>query len=336
MAVPRIPDMGAKLLYASAGFCRCLFRLLGRAPKGAWGEVEDDVVRVSFVHEIWVDVEEGGVRSVDAVKLLEVAKDGDFGLFEHLLKTCGDVEYALTLFIQFLPLLHEGLMAHAWVTDEGEAHVCIELRERSPQSLQMALFAISLWERLVRPMAGDKVLFRQIWVPEDLGVLREVVEKRLGCCVLASNRDDLGFVLQTDQFKKQTANEPTKINLFLLAQAEEKLTHVKSKYSFQTRLYSLVREQLLQGKRVTLRDMSRAMGMSPRTLQRKLSQKELFFKDLIEIARREIIENLMSRGEGELLQNREVVSKLGYQSTTSLYRLRERMSIGVKKEFGEC
>jgi len=274
---------------------------------------------------MWNQVEKAETLPIDAFHLLKVYREGDFGLFEHLLKTSEDIEYTLSLFIQFVSLLHEGLVVTAWVSDECEANIRIELSEKTSQNLQIALFVILYFERLARTQVKEGVLFRQVLIPEELESKREVLEKRLDCCVLSSKDDCLGFVVHLDQFKMEKTYAASQINLFLLAQAQTKITPVNGKYSFETKLYGLLREKLAKGDRVSLKGISQSMGMSSRTLQRKLSFKNIYFKDMVEIVRREIIETLMSRGDAELLQNRELLSKLGYQSPTSLYRLRERM-----------
>jgi len=73
----------------------------------------------------------------------------------------------------------------------------------------------------------------------------------------------------------------------------------------------------LAGRRPTLQDVAREIGMSPRTLQRRLGEAEITFQQLVEDTRRELARHYLEHSSVEL---NETAFLLGYEDANSFFR----------------
>jgi AraC-like DNA-binding protein len=76
-------------------------------------------------------------------------------------------------------------------------------------------------------------------------------------------------------------------------------------------------KQSLAGKRPSLQSVARELGISPRTLQRRLTLATVTFQQLIEETRRELARHYLQQGSVEL---KEVSFLLGYEDANSFFR----------------
>jgi AraC-like DNA-binding protein len=73
----------------------------------------------------------------------------------------------------------------------------------------------------------------------------------------------------------------------------------------------------LAGKRPTLQDVAQELGLSTRTLQRRLIESQVTFQQLMENARRELAHHYLKHSAVEL---NEVAYLLGYEDANSFFR----------------
>lgn len=77
----------------------------------------------------------------------------------------------------------------------------------------------------------------------------------------------------------------------------------------------------LAGKRPTLQDVARELGLSARTLQRRLTGVGLTFQQLVQETRRELARHYLKHGKAEL---NETAFLLGFEDANSFYRAFQR------------
>ena len=73
----------------------------------------------------------------------------------------------------------------------------------------------------------------------------------------------------------------------------------------------------MAGKRPTLRDVAQELGITARTLQRRLSDARLTFKELVEGIRRELARHYLKQTKVEL---NETAFLLGFEDANSFFR----------------
>lgn len=80
-------------------------------------------------------------------------------------------------------------------------------------------------------------------------------------------------------------------------------------------------KRTLAGRRPTLQDVAQEIGMSPRTLQRRLGEADITFQQLVEDTRRELARHYLKHSSVEL---NEAAFLLGYEDANSFFRAFQR------------
>lgn len=129
---------------------------------------------------------------------------------------------------------------------------------------------------------------------------REYLEDYLGCPV----EDEAGInaiVLANDDLALPNAVGDDAISRFFDQRVEEMLEEMNSNVPIAFRVKSQIGKNLSGGV-PKLSDVARALGMSARTLQRKLSDEGAVFQDLVDQARRELSERLLRTTQYPLVE----------------------------------
>jgi AraC-like DNA-binding protein len=147
--------------------------------------------------------------------------------------------------------------------------------------------------------------------PED----RELLENHYGCRVrFKAGRNALVFRSSDLDRPFVTHNED------LLAAIGSQLETELQERNVPVNVGELVRQTLKQslaGKRPTLQHIARELGMSARTLQRRLTEDNFTFQQLVENTRRELAHHYLKRTTVEL---NETAYLLGYEDANSFFR----------------
>lgn len=99
-------------------------------------------------------------------------------------------------------------------------------------------------------------------------------------------------------------------------QLEAELRHQLARKTTSEQVKGLVK-RLLAGQRPNIQDIARELHMSPRTLQRRLTEERLTFQQLLEDARRELARHYLLHSSLEL---NETAYLLGYEDANSFFR----------------
>lgn len=94
------------------------------------------------------------------------------------------------------------------------------------------------------------------------------------------------------------------------------LGEVEARSSVAEQVKVMLKRHLASGQ-PGLADIARQMGLSERTLQRRITDEGTTFRDILSDARRELGRHLLADGANDI---EEVACLLGYQDTTSFYR----------------
>jgi AraC-like DNA-binding protein len=99
-------------------------------------------------------------------------------------------------------------------------------------------------------------------------------------------------------------------------QLEAELTHQLAQKTISDQVKGIVKK-LLAGQRPGLRDVARELHLSTRTLQRRLTDEDITFQQLMEGARRELAQHYLLHSSLEL---NETAYLLGYEDANSFFR----------------
>jgi AraC-like DNA-binding protein len=144
---------------------------------------------------------------------------------------------------------------------------------------------------------------------------RELFEPHYGCRV-KFNAGKNALVYQIADLNRPFITHNEDLLTAIGAQLETELQARKSLSDLGDRVkYSLKRS--LAGKRPTLEPIARELGMSTRTLQRRLTEAGVTFQQLVEDTRRELAHHYLKKTTVEL---NETAYLLGYEDANSFFR----------------
>jgi AraC-like DNA-binding protein len=89
---------------------------------------------------------------------------------------------------------------------------------------------------------------------------------------------------------------------------------------FQSRVRTVIEERLPQGTPL-VREVAKALAISPRTLQRRLGEEGVTFQEIVDDVRRDLARAMVESGALPLA---EVASRVGYRQTTALFKSFQR------------
>jgi AraC-like DNA-binding protein len=144
---------------------------------------------------------------------------------------------------------------------------------------------------------------------------RELLETHYGCRAnFKSGRNALIFRASDLELPFVTHN--AELLAMLGPQLDAELDARQSVMSVSDQAKAVIK-RLLAGQRPTIHDVARQLGMSSRTLQRRLTDGGLTFQRLLDEARRELAHHYLAQASLEL---NETAYLLGYEDANSFYR----------------
>ena len=144
---------------------------------------------------------------------------------------------------------------------------------------------------------------------------RELLESHFGCRVrFKADRNALVFRNSDLDRPFVTHNEDllTAIGDHLETELQARRASLNTEEQVKRTL-----KRSLAGKRPTLQHIAQALGMSARTLQRRLTDANVTFQQLVEDARRELAHHYL---EQSIIELNEVAYLLGYEDANSFFR----------------
>lgn len=144
---------------------------------------------------------------------------------------------------------------------------------------------------------------------------RELLEGHFGCRV-RFKADRNALVFRSRDLEQPFSSHNEELVSMLGTQLDLEL---ESKNASRD-LGELVKQTLMRsmaGKRPTLEEVARELGMSSRTLQRRLADSRVTFQELLEAARRELARHYLNR---PVVEFNEVAFLLGFEDVNSFFR----------------
>lgn len=144
-------------------------------------------------------------------------------------------------------------------------------------------------------------------------------ERFFGCPVyFATDRDAIHVSEETLNIPNRQAD--TSISNFFDTKLEEEVSKIENESSLEHRVRSIVSESLCEGIPM-LHDIARHLGMSGRTLQRRLSELGFSYQSLIDDARRQMAKHLLVQTDLSLA---EITFMTGFSDQSAFTRAFKR------------
>jgi AraC-like DNA-binding protein len=144
---------------------------------------------------------------------------------------------------------------------------------------------------------------------------RKLLEAHFGCRVqFGAERN--AVVFRSSDLERPFVTHNAELLALLGPQLERELDARESGQTLGDRVKATVK-RLLAGQRPSIQDVARRLGLSSRTLQRRLTDDGVTFQGLVEGARRELARHYLGQATLEL---NETAYLLGYEDANSFFR----------------
>lgn len=198
-----------------------------------------------------------------------------------------------------------------------------ELARRSVNEYQVAEMLASICQMTRRCLVPRRICFRHS-APRDVSVHQELLGRAPE------------FGARFDGFEAELAwlAEPIRgSNVKLRAYFEKQCERSREAFSSDPAFTALVRQRLaasMHGARLSMAAVARSLGMSPRSLHRRLSDEGTSFNDLLDEVRRHFAEQYLAR---ERLAISEVAYLVGFSDPSAFFKAFRRWTGVTPSEF---
>ncbi|MEO9484108.1 MAG: AraC family transcriptional regulator ligand-binding domain-containing protein [Ekhidna sp.] len=161
--------------------------------------------------------------------------------------------------------------------------------------------------------------------PKDLGSYQEAFQ-----CPVLFNQPYYSITYKTEDLRTRTAKADTSINRFLLERVEEETKGLKvvgNKLAFDVE--KLIKDSLPSGI-PSIHQVGEHMGMSNRTLTRRLSEAGVSFRDLIKKTQEGVAKNLLKNSSRSIA---EIAFETGFSEQSAFNRAFKRWTGLAPVEF---
>jgi AraC-like DNA-binding protein len=144
---------------------------------------------------------------------------------------------------------------------------------------------------------------------------REILEAHFGCRVkFQAGRNALVF--RTSDLERRFVTHNAELLSMIGPRLDAELDARQSRPAISDQVKSALKH-LLAGQRPSIQNVARQLGLSSRTLQRRLTDGGVTFQQMVEEARRELAHHYLGQSSLEL---NEIAYLLGYEDTNSFFR----------------
>mgnify|MGYP003471646392 CR=1 FL=1 len=331
--LPNVPDTSAAQPSYAACMLKPYARLLRRYPQIRPQLIDpldaldpDERVPIAPMLELL----QGAVHLTGDEDLgLKAAREimpGDYGAIEFMASSAGSMRQAIALLGRYLPLVNDALEFSLRVEGE-QALIQLDSRIRLPRAaadFQAAAFYVSTLQRGHSIDPAMEVRFTHAEPADTSEYQRTFAPGRL--CFDAPWS---GFVINARLLDQPFASADPNLNHVLRKYADVLLGKLPKSESLSDRVRALVAERLASGS-PSVTHIARLLGMSRRTLARKLGQEHTSFSDLLEDTRRQLA--LRYVGHHDLALT-EIAFLLGFSQSGPFHRAFKRCTGRTPREY---
>ena len=239
-----------------------------------------------------------------------VANSGSFG---EALTHLSDLQRLWTSSVRFDIGQRRGLVAARY---EFAGELQPGRRRHENEQMLAAILTFARWA-LGEPVAAEEVRFEHA-APDDLSEHRRIFGSRV---VFRASATEILF--SRGLLARPITNADIVLGELIREQAASTLADLQRREPLLDRLAASVRTALAGGLEISLRSQATALGMGPRTLQRRLLQRGLTFSQLTDEVRISEARRLLETSDLALAQ---IAFMLGYSQPSAFHRTFRRLS----------
>jgi AraC-like DNA-binding protein len=274
----------------------------------------DQRVHVSAVHSMLENALRVTQDDLLGVKASRSAERGDFGLFDFILSSAPTVRSALESAERYLRLLSDALAVTLEERDD-RAIVTFESRVVVPPAAEDFTLC-GLIANQVKSWPSGMVDDMDVWFRHAAPARTEEYQQALGRARLHFGAPESGFGFPRRYLEVPLHTRDEKLHVLLRRYADDTLAQLPQSESVTEKVRRVISGQITTGE-FSLHETARKLGMSARTLGRRLTAEGTTFKGLVDETRRELALRYVA---GQELGLAEVALRAGFSETPSFYR----------------
>lgn len=252
-----------------------------------------------------------------ALHLGEATQPRMLGSIGFLMSTAPTLEQAYQTLIDYLPLLFEGAVLQMEQTVDSTV-ITLELNDNDPHAVEYFLACLINWPRW---LIGRQVpaLAVQLTLPEPANI--QPYQQFFAAEVeFGAARNQL--LLSNDYLQLACVDANSEMHHLHREFADSLLSKASLQNALTAQTRNLIRQQLAEGGGCVRREqIAESVGLSLRTLQRKLGQQGSSFQEIYDQTRREVCLQLIQRGQ---LSFGEVSFQLGFSNQSAFQKAFKR------------
>lgn len=261
-----------------------------------------------------------------SLRLAEATQPRMLGSTGFLISTSDTLGKALNILEEYLPILFEGAqlsleaVRHNQDTSSNKQAVRLVLKLEQPEQNIAEFFLACLlnWPRwltgqqipvqrveLAHPEADDPARFRQLFAAE-----------------VSFNAKENAVILPAQYLSLPCTDANRELHHLHKSFADALLGKSQNRNALTAQIRHLIREQIMaQGDAIRREDVARQLGLSLRTLQRKLGELDTNFQNLYDETRKELCLQLIRKGDQSF---GEIAFQLGFSNQSAFQKAFKR------------
>jgi AraC-like DNA-binding protein len=217
------------------------------------------------------------------------------GIVHYLPTTAQTVADAFEMVAQYTHLL-DGVTRVEVERSGGEMGVTFRGVDPDHMGVQGALAILNASRRGIGFMAGREIDFVLAWMPQEPPEKSRLL-RTLRIPAINVLQPSTGFVIGKEAARLSLVSADPVLHDILRQRAELLSARMITSSSYRGVSTEIIRAQLMANQSVSLASTARKLGMSERTLQRKLLKESTSFQDVMESVRSELARQILLRGE---------------------------------------
>lgn len=297
---------------------------LGMPPSAALGALgvspdllADPAARVphELVVRAWTEIPAALRCDTFGLFAAELSVAQPFDVLDHALAHCTTVRGAMDVLLRYQRLLHDANEIHVEPVARGEVRIAQRLRLTGPMPDHLSDFIVAQWVLRGERLTGSRARIARVWLtrsaPDDLAHHRRVFDVPLG---FDADRNAAWF--DAAFLDLPIASADASLSTVLRRHADDLLAKLAPSNSLSAALQRHLVGTLADGL-PSIQDAARALGVSTRSLQRRLEEEGTSFKGVLDDARRSLALSYL-RESGRTVS--EVAFLVGFSEVSAFSR----------------
>lgn len=250
--------------------------------------------------------------------LARAAETGTFGVAEYACRTAPDAGEALRRATRYIALLNDVVQIELSRDSRDGALVLEQRVPGHPLALgrQANEFFVAFMTFSIGRLTGAPPSVRRVWIAHPDPTSREALLELTGARELRTGAGANGIALDEEVLDRELVSADPNLHRIISAQAERSLRERATVPAERARMRDAIRDHLDSGT-PALTDIAERLGISARTLQRRLGAEGTSFQEQLDSVRAELATVYMA---DSALSLGEVAFLLGYADFSAFGR----------------